>query len=196
MEHPVQEPQPLFAVHRLGFHAKALEVVENVRFNTLQPGLCRFQVVRFNAKGEVFGFHQAVVTSGKLVLEHFRVLGADTVKGVAFCGDRNTPGGAFSVSRQIYKGKLESDRRIEVVEKIAPAVEDGHFILILIELVVDVLKLHRLGVVVVGYAADTVREHPLKGDAVLRRFLFLIRALCFCDCRVDLLFLGAGQLSC
>jgi hypothetical protein len=39
-------------VQRIGHNAEALEVIEIVRLHALQAGLCSFQVVRFDAKGE------------------------------------------------------------------------------------------------------------------------------------------------
>ena len=195
MEHPMQELQPFHAVHRLGLDAQPLEVVEYIGLNALQPGLGRFQAVRLDAKGQILGFHQAVVAAGELVLEHFGVLPADAVKGVAFRGNGNAFRGALPVGGQVHERELETDGRVEVVEEIAPAVEDRHLVLVLVELIVDVLKLHRFRVAVVRHAADAVREHPLKRDAVLGRLLLFIRALCPCDGRVDLFSFRSCELS-
>ena len=86
------------------------------------------------------------------------------------------------------------DGTVKIVEKIAPSLKDRGLILVLRKLVVDVLKLHRLGVVVVFDAADSVRVHPFKRDAVLRGHFFWIVPLCPDDCRLDPFFIFAGKL--
>ena len=93
----------------------------------------------------------------------------------------------------------ESWKRMEeskIVEEVAPAVENGGLVLVLVELVVDILKLHGFRVVIVRHAAHAVGVHPLKGDAVLGGLLSLILTLGSCNRRVDLLSLGSCELSC
>jgi len=99
----VQQLKPGRAVQRLGGNAKTLEIVENVHFDALQTGLCRFQSVRFNAECEVLALNQAVVALCQLVAEHLRVLGADGVVGVAAQrnGDLRTVG--ILVRRHVEK---------------------------------------------------------------------------------------------
>jgi hypothetical protein len=62
----------------------------------------------------------------------------------------------------IVEGELHMDGAVEAVQKVAPVVKDGRFILILCQLVVDVEETDCLGVVAVlsqadcGTSADTV----------------------------------------
>ncbi len=51
--------------------------------------------------------------------------------------------------------------------KLAPFLKDSRLIFLLCQLVIDVLKLNGFGVVVVRHTADTIREHPLKGNTIL-----------------------------
>ena len=66
------------------------------------------------------------------------------------------------------------DGTVEIIKEITPAVKNGGFVLVLTELVIDVLILHRFGEVGVGDTADAVRVHLQEGDAVLcGHFLFV-----------------------
>ena len=56
---------------------------------------------------------------------------------------------------------------LEVVEEVAPTVEDSGLVLVLVQLIVDVPEHHRLGKVARFYTAYTVLPHPLKWYAVL-----------------------------
>ena len=69
--------------------------------------------------------------------------------------------------RHVDKGQLELYRTVKVVEKVAPAVEDGGFVFVLIQLIVDVLKLDGFRKVGVFDTADPVGIHLLKRDTVL-----------------------------
>ena len=66
-------------------------------------------------------------------------------------------------------------------------------VLVLIELIVDVLELDCFCVIIVGHTADTVGEHLLERDAVLRRLSFFVRLLRPCDGGIDLAAFGTGQ---
>ena len=195
VEHPVQQAQALHAVQGLGDHAEALEVVENVRLHTLQTGLGRPQRFRLHAEGQVLGLNQAVVALGELVLQHGAVLVSEIVESVRPQRDGDAFGKAVLCGGQVQKRELKANGAVEVVEEIAPRFKDGGLVLVLIELIVDVLKLDGFGVIVVFHPAYPVREHTLKWDTVLRRQLFLILPFRSCDGGLDLLFLGAGQLS-
>ena len=66
-----------------------------------------------------------------------------------------------------HKRKLKADAGIKEVQEAAPFLKDSRLILLLCQLVIDVLKLNGFGVVVVRHTAYTIREHPLKGNAIL-----------------------------
>ena len=60
------------------------------------------------------------------------------------------------------------DAGIEEVQEGAPFLKDGGLVLLLGQLVVDILELDCLGVVPIRDTADTVREHSLKRNRLLR----------------------------
>ncbi|MPM64342.1 hypothetical protein SDC9_111228 [bioreactor metagenome] len=177
LENVVQQPEALRAVQRSGGDAEALEIVEDVDLDALQPGLGRFQPVRFDAERQVLGLDEAVVAFGKLVSEHFGVLRAQTVKIVALGWDGDAFRKAVPRRGEVQEGKLKPDGAVKIIEEVAPAIKDGGLVLVLVELIVDVLKLNGFRVIAVRHAADAIQEHPLKRDAVLRGFFLFIRPL-------------------
>ncbi len=58
---------------------------------------------------------------------------------------------------------------VEEIQKGAPLFKDGFLVFFLRQLIIDVLILNRLGVVVVRYSADPVREHALERNGLLCR---------------------------
>ena len=194
MEDAVQQAQAVQTVHGGGGHTQAFEVVDDIHFDALQPGLRRLDAVRAYAKGEVFRFGQAVVPLGKLVLQHFGILPPHIVKpvrpegnGYALCP---VLGGG-----QIQKRELKVNGAVKIVEEIGPALKDCCFVLVLTELVVNILKLDSFGIEFVGHTADAVRPHPFIGDAVLGGQLLFIRPLRPGNRGFDLLAFAAGQFS-
>ena len=139
---------------------------------TLQPGLRSADALGVDAECDELGLGQAVVTLGKLVFEHIRVLGADAVKGVVLRRDRDAPLEILHACAQVKKGKLKTDAGIEIVEEITPAFKDCRLILVLRELVVDVLELNGFGKERVRHPAHAVRIHVLVWDGLLRRQFF------------------------
>lgn len=190
------QAQALLSVQRFCRNTQPLEVVENIRFNAVQPGLCGFQSIRLDAKRQILCFHQPVVALCQLIPKHLRVLRADTVIHIAPQRNGDLPAIGFLIGGHIHEGQLEAYRGIKVVEKITPSVKDGGFIVVLRQLVVDVLELNRLGVIAFRDPADTVREHPLKGNTVLSGFMFLVLPLCPCDCGFDLPAFRSCEFSC
>ena len=63
----VHDLKPFHAVQRIGFHAQHLEVIQNIGFDTFQPGLCFPDALCFNAERDVLRPNQTVVTLGKLL---------------------------------------------------------------------------------------------------------------------------------
>ena len=167
VEHGVHQAQALLAIQHCGGDADPLEVVEQIRLHMVQPGLGLLHGRRLDAEGQVLGFGQTVVAAGELAFEHLAVLHAHTVKLIPCQRDADGTLKALRVGRHVHKGQLKADGAVEEVEKAAPLLKDGGLVLLLGKLVVDVIKLDGLGVVVVGYPADTVREHPLERDRLL-----------------------------
>ena len=133
----------------------------------VQPGLCLLHRVRFNAEGQVLGLGQTIIALGQLLFEHLAVLGTDGVELVLSEGDADTLLEALRIGTHIHKGQLKVDGAVEEIQEAAPLIEDGGLIFLLRQLVVDVLELDGLGVVVVRYPADAVREHTLERDGLL-----------------------------
>ena len=167
VEYTVHQMQALLTVHRRCRHAQPLEIVEDVGLNTLQPGLCRPNILRLDAKGQVLGLCQAVVAFCQLVLKHIGVFRPDTVEMVPPGLDGNALCITAASRRQVEERQLKTDGTVEIVKEIAPAVKNSGLVLILTELVVNVLELDSFSVIGIGDTADTVREHPLERDAVL-----------------------------
>ena len=190
----MHEPESILAGKRRGRHAELLEVVQNVQLDPLQPLLGDSVAVGLDAERDIPRLFQAVVPLGKLRFEHLRILGADLVEGVAPERHENALLHRVVPAIEVQEGELEANRRVEVVQKVAPALEDGGFVVILGKLIVDVLETDGLGVQCVGDTANAVRPHPLIGNAVLRRGrLFPARALRALNGRVDLFFVCVGE---
>ena len=163
----MQQPQPLPAVHGGGNHPQPLEVIQNSRLNALQPGLGGPDVLRLYAKGQVLGFGQAAAALGKLALQDAGVLPPYIVEIVLLGRNDDVGGGAVVGRGQVQARNLHMHGAVKEVEEVAPALENGGFVIVLAELVVDILELHGFGVIGIRHPADAVREHPLVGDAVL-----------------------------
>ena len=119
------------------------EIPHNVGLNPFQPGPRRLHAVRRDAEGYQLRADNAVVAFGNLVFQHFHILGPDTVKLVMPRGDIHGVL-AFRPGVVVDEGKLEGQGAVKVVQEGAPPVKDSRLIFGLRELVVDVLKLHRL----------------------------------------------------
>jgi hypothetical protein len=57
-------------------------VVQYIRFQSVQPGLCIFKAVGFQCESKVFMLHKPVVALCKLVLEHGGVFLPHIIKTV------------------------------------------------------------------------------------------------------------------
>ena len=167
VEHIMKHFQPLVAGQRLGFHAESFEVVEDVGFNAFELRLCRAEGVRLNAEGDVLLLDQPVVALGELVLQHTGILGADVVEGVLLCRNVDALAELIEACLLIDEGELDENRAVEVVQKVAPVLKDGSFVLVLRKLVVDVLKGDGLRVEAAVHLADTVAAHLHIGNGLL-----------------------------
>ena len=167
IEHIMKHFQPFVAGQRLGFHAESFEVVEDVGFNAFELRLCRAEGVRLNAEGDVLLLDQPVVALGELVLQHTGILGADVVEGVLLCRNVDALAKLIQACLLIDEGELDEDRAVEVVQKVAPVLKDGSFVLVLRKLVVDVLKGDGLRVEAAVHLTDTVTAHLHIGDGLL-----------------------------
>jgi len=172
----MEYPEPFMAVQHLCAYAHSLEIVDNIGFDTFQPGLCCLQAIGIDTKGEVFCFHQTVVASGQLVLQHLGIFVTNTVEFVTLRRDGNALCEGLLRSSQIHKGKLEFDRAVKIVQEVTPAVEDFLLIVIAGELIVDITELDCFCVMRIADTANTIRSHTQIRDAVLGGDFFLIRS--------------------
>ena len=177
VENTVKLCQPRLAAQRFRHDPQPLEVVENVGLDALQTRFGSLEAVSVDTEGQVLGLDKAVIALGQLVLQHGHVLGSDTVEVIPLEGNGNRTGKGFFGCRKVQKRQLKSDRTVEVVEEVTPALKDCHLVLVLRELIVDVLKLDGLGVMAVRQTANAVRPHPLIGDAVLCGLFLFVRAV-------------------
>ena len=179
----MQHFQPFIAGQRLGLHAEALEVVENIRLNAFQLGLCGAKGVGLNTKGDVLSFEKSIVALGELGLQHIGILGADVVEVILLRRDIDLLLELRDVRLLVDEGELDEDGAVEVVEKVTPVLEDGGLVLVLGELVVDVAEPDGLGIQTGVDLANAIPAHLHIGDCLLGRLgdflallvLFLLR---------------------
>ena len=86
----MQHFKPLLPVQYPRRRADHLKMVEGVRFDTGKPRPRRFNVFRFNGKGEKLGLDKPVVAALKLRPKHFGVFCSDTVEVVILRCNRDT----------------------------------------------------------------------------------------------------------
>ena len=161
--------EPFLAVQQLCGNTQPMEVIHQVNFDVVEAGLCLLHGICFNSEGQVLRLGQTVVALLKLLPEHHAVFGADIIKTVVLIRNADALFKSIRIGGHIHKGQLEMDAGIEEVQEGAPFLKNGGLVLLLSQLVVDILKLDCLGVVPICDTADTVREHPLKGNGLLGR---------------------------
>ena len=167
VEHIVHQMKPFLAVQQFCPDTQAFEVVHQVDLDVNEPRLCLFHGFRLNAKRQVLRLGQAVVALGKLAAQHGAVLRAHRIEMILLVRDAHHLLKIRGIRSHIHKRKLKADAGIKEVQEAAPFLKDSRLIFLLCQLVIDVLKLNGFGVVVVRHTADTIREHPLKGNAIL-----------------------------
>ena len=196
VEYIMKHFQPLIAGQRLGSHTEGFEVVENVGFNAFELRLCRAEGVRLNAEGDVLLLDQSVVALGELTLQHSGILRADVVEIVLLCRNVDALAELIEACLLIDEGELDENRAIEVVQKVAPVLKDGSFVLVLRKLVVDVLKGDGLRVEAAVYLANTVAAHLHIGNGLLGGLAdFLCRSVLFLLHDDPLLFLSGKGIT-
>ena len=191
----MQLTEPLFSVQSICHNAHTFEVVDDVSFDAFQTGLCRPQTVCIDAKGQILGLNQTVVTLGKLILQHRCIFLTNGIEIVALGRNCNTAGEAIFRCSKVQERQLELNRTVKVIQEVTPALKNSGFILILAELVVNILELDSFGIVIVAHTADTVRPHSLIRDAVLGGLFFLAGAVCPGNRSFNFLTLASCQLA-
>ena len=155
----VHDLKPFHAVQRVGFHTQHLEIVENIGFDTLQPGLCFPDAFCFDAERDVLRPNQTVIALGKLLFQHLCIFHAHIIELVMLRLDLDNLVVLAHIALMVDERKLKADTGIEIIEEIAPAFKDGVFVLILGQLVVDVVESDGFGIQMFLHPADTVAPH-------------------------------------
>ena len=176
-------------------NAEPFKVVQNVRLDTFKLRFCRFQILRFDGKREILCFDESVVSFGKLISKHIRIFRADFVEFVPLRRYADMFIRILSVSGAVDERKLETDGAVEVIQKIAPSVKYCGFVFVCIKHIVYVVKAYGFRIAVVPCAADSVWEHSLKRNGVLRGHLSLIGIFMFCDNGFNLFSFASCELS-
>ena len=171
----VHDLQPFHAVQRVGFHAQHLEIIENIGFDTLQPGLCFPDTLCFDTERDVLRPNQTVIALGKLLFQHLCIFHTHIVKRVMLRLDLDDLVVLAHVTLMVDERKLKADTGIEIIEEIAPAFKDGVFILVLRQLVVNVVESDSFGVQMFLHPADTVAPHfQIRNGTLHGQPLFLL----------------------
>ena len=189
----MQHFQTLLPVHNVCHAAHGLEIAQQVKANAGQPSPCCFQAVGIDGEGQIFGFDNAVVSAGKLLLQDGGVLGADVVKIIPLRCDLKTFCVLHRVNLTIEERKLHMDGGIHIVVEVAQVLKDGGPGLRLGQLIADVLKGNALGERAAVNAAHTVRVDGLIRDGGLRRAGLAV-TLVLAENGINFFFLGAGEL--
>ena len=189
----MQNFQTLLPVHNVCHTAHGLEIAQQIKANAGQTGPCCFQAVGLDGEGQIFGFDNAVVAAGKLLLQDGGVLGADVVKIIPLRCDLKTFCVLHRVNFAIQKRKLHMDGSIHIVVEVAQVFKDGGPCFRLGQLIADVLKGNALGECASVNAAHTVRVDGLIRDGGLCRAGLAV-TLVLADNGINFFFLGAGEL--
>ena len=83
MEYPVQERKALIARHRMGADTQHFEICQHIGFDAFQMQFCFPEVIRLDAKCNIFDLDEAIVSLCLLAPDDFRVLAPDAVELVA-----------------------------------------------------------------------------------------------------------------
>ena len=179
VEHGVHQPKSVLTIHRCCDNTQATEIVEQVIFDMGKSRFCLSHGVGFDTECQELGLCQTVVALGQLLFQHLTVLGTNRIETVLAERDTDTFFKTLRIGTHVHKGQLEVDGTIEEVQETAPLIEDRSLIFLLCQLVVDVLKLNRLGVETVGDSADTIGKHSLKGNGLLGCLRYTVVSLGF-----------------
>ena len=194
VEDAVKQLQPLLPVQHMGGGAHDLEAVEGVGLNAGEPGPRRRKVLRLDGQGDILGFHIAV--AAPLILEAQypgRVL-PDGVQVVPLGMDAEQVLLRPMLHIPAAQSHLHPDGGVVAVVEVAEVFKDVPLILRSGQAVIHIRKGNRLGKRIAIQPAQPVRENVAEGDAVLHRMGFPV-PLGLADHRLDLLALGAGQLT-
>ena len=168
VEHIMQHFQPFVAGQRLSLHTESFEIVENIRFDTIQLCFCGTNGVSLHTEGDVLTLEQTVVAFGELILEHIGIFLADVIERILLFGNGDLFSELSDVGFLVDKRELNKDGAVKVVQKVTPVLEDGCLVLVLGKLIVDVVIPDSFGIETAVDLADAVFAHLHIGDRLLR----------------------------
>ena len=148
-------------------NAQPFQAREQVLLDALQARFGASDVLLLDADRDVLRPDQTAVASGRLLLKHLRVLLADRVKRIPLRRNGDMLLNGFFTGGQVHKGELHMHAGRERIEDVAPALKDGGLILRLRELVIDIVKAQRPGVMRIVRPAYAVRIHALVWNGLL-----------------------------
>ena len=167
VEHGMHEPQTFLSVQCIGNDSQPAEIVEQIILNMSKPRLCLTHGLCFDTESQIFCFRQTIIPLRELLFQHLAVFCPHGIKVIFFEWDTNTFFKALRIGTHIHEGQFKMDGAVKKIEKTAPFIEDGCFIFLLCQLIVDVLELNGFGVIAVCHTANPIREHSLKRDRLL-----------------------------
>ena len=163
----MHQSQAFLSVQCIGNHSQPAEIIEQIILNMSKPRLCLTHGLCFDTESQIFCFRQTIITLRELLFQHLAVFCPHGIKVIFFEWDTDAFFKALRIGTHIHEGQFKMDGAVKKVEKTAPFIEDGCFIFLLCQLIVDVLKLNGFGVIAVCHTANPVRKHPLKRDRLL-----------------------------
>ena len=194
MEHAVHDPKPFLAIERFSCHTHAPHLTEQAELDLFKARSGGLDAACVDAERDVLRLRQRIVALGKLALKHPGILLADFIKVVALRRNRHAFLKFFLIGREVEERELIADSRIKGVENAAPTVKDHVLILVMGELVVDILKLDRLGEERIRHLTNAIRPHFLEVDGLLRGIRFLPLIMPPVHDRLDLFSLSPCEL--
>ena len=111
----MQHVQAFLPVHGAGSRAKHLKIIEYVGFNTGKAGFRCRRIVCFDTECDVLMLHKPVVSFGKLIFQHIRILGTDRVESVVLRRDIDCFFCLFPLCPLIDERKLHAHACVKVV---------------------------------------------------------------------------------
>lgn len=169
MELLMHKRQSFFTVKDSRLNSKSLEVIQDVRLDMDDPGLCRLDGIRMNSEGQKLCLRETVVSCFHLMKEHGTVFISDSVELILSMRNRDAGTEVIHIRCHVHKTQFEVYRAVKKVKECTPFLENLCLILLQCKLIVDILELDRLRVIITSDPADTVLKHSVKRDRLLCR---------------------------
>ena len=167
VHHAVHELQAFLAIQRFSLYSQPFQMIQQLQFDLLQPGLCCTDAFSLDGERDVLAALQGIVAFRHLTQQHRRKLVADMIEAIVLMRDDQGLLKLSLVDLRVHEAELHMHIRLKEVQDTAPAAEDRLTILLLGLLVVDVVKTDGFGVAVFRHPAQAVRIHPQVRNGLL-----------------------------